>query len=473
LPWIGSALDIGGDLLGWTKRCIEKYGPVFGAHIAGRSYIFVTDPFAARQVLNAKASDMSWRVVRRKVTRNALMMTLSDSEFLSRNDCKSRTILNKHLLQSDNLAILLDNYQKYIKENMFPQLDNSVETLNANGWLKKGMYDFVGQIVWNATLVTLYGMPDLATKDCFEFLCKFDERFHKFGQSRFFQWRHKEQYHAREQYLSKVRESMKRRDAIDSRPAHPKPLLGIELDNWMKDCEMDIDSRSKGIAANIHASVLNSIPTAFWLLFHILENRTAYDAIVEEVRETRQVNATVAVFSADELKRMVKLDSMLTETLRLESTNSKFRLRLVERDLPDLNLPLVDGSMMQFSVKKNTIVMTCPTLMHLDEEVFENAREYKWDRFVPSGDKPIEFRKGGKLIINPVEAFGGGPVYCPGRNFARGEIKAIIALLLFEYDLRFADGVVPTKPAMLDNKTSQNHGVPAHDVVFELRPRAI
>jgi cytochrome P450 len=234
---------------------------------------------------------------------------------------------------------------------------------------------------------------------------------------------------------------------------------------------MSVDARARAIGGFIHAAMINTIPTAFWLIFHILENRKVYDEIVDEVLASGPVDAAAGVFSNDELKKMVKLDSMLTETLRLDNTSNSFRFRIVEHDL-DLKLSLLDGRKMNFSVKKNTMVMTCPTLLHHDEEVFENAEEFKWDRFVPVGDKPIEFRKGGRLISNPVDAFGGGPVYCPGRNFARGEIKAIVALMLLEYDLRFADGAVPPKPPMYDNQSFQYHGVPAHDVVFELRRRS-
>jgi hypothetical protein len=55
-----------------------------------------------------------------------------------------------------------------------------------------------------------------------------------------------------------------------------------------------------------------------------------------------QINTAEPVFTNDELKKMVKLDSMPTETLRLESTATIIRLNLDERD-HDVYLPIVDG----------------------------------------------------------------------------------------------------------------------------------
>jgi cytochrome P450 len=60
--------------------------------------------------------------------------------------------------------------------------------------------------------------------------------------------------------------------------------------------------------------------------------------------------------------------------------------------------------------------MTFPILMHHDEDVFENADEFKRNRFdVPVGDKLIEFHKGDRLTDNAVEVLGCKPNYCTGQ----------------------------------------------------------
>ena len=83
-----------------------------------------------------------------------------------------------------------------------------------------------------------------------------------------------------------------------------------------------------------------------------------------------------------------------------------------------------------------------------------------------------EHEKNNKAIQNPVEAFGGGPTMCPGRKFAKGEIKSIVAGILCDYEIRFAKGADTEKPGMLDNKSILSFGVPDSDVEIEIRARA-
>jgi len=111
-------------------------------------------------------------------------------------------------------------------------------------------------------------------------------------------------------------------------------------------------------------------------------------------------------------------------------------------------------------------------LSHTDEEIFVDAKTFKWDRFLPLPDGSLpKFYKNGMQIRNPVNPFGGGPTLCPGRKFAKAEIKAIIAVMLVEYDIRFADDLVPSPPKLRNPMYLRSNGTPASDVLIEIQKR--
>lgn len=56
---------------------------------------------------------------------------------------------------------------------------------------------------------------------------------------------------------------------------------------------------------------------------------------------------------------------------------------------------------------------------------------------------------------------------CPGRRFARTEIKAVICSLIVHYNMRWADSDnIPEPP--IDHDTFVNAIMPLHDVKFEI-----
>ena len=60
------------------------------------------------------------------------------------------------------------------------------------------------------------------------------------------------------------------------------------------------------------------------------------------------------------------------------------------------------------------------------------ARAFVWDRFV-----------GKPELVRKVTPFGGGASMCPGRSFARREIKAFVAATLAKYELELPAHATP------------------------------
>jgi cytochrome P450 len=76
---------------------------------------------------------------------------------------------------------------------------------------------------------------------------------------------------------------------------------------------------------------------------------------------------------------------------------------------------------------------------HLDEEIFENPLEFRWDRF----QHDTAFQKYGKPVSLSASfhPFGGGHHLCPGQLLAKNEIKIYLLAMLSMFDLKLGDQV--------------------------------
>lgn len=99
-------------------------------------------------------------------------------------------------------------------------------------------------------------------------------------------------------------------------------------------------------------------------------------------------------------------------------------------------MTMASGSTYNF--RKGDMISIFTGSLHHDPEIFPDPYTFKYDRFV---DSPSCFRKNGvdvpfNMCYMP---FGGGTSWCPGRKFAKSEIKTISAYLLARMDMCFSD----------------------------------
>jgi cholesterol 7alpha-monooxygenase/oxysterol 7-alpha-hydroxylase len=355
LPWFGSLLSVGTDLLGWVQMQSERHGPLFSAYMGGKTFIFVCDRKAGMRVINSK--DLSWKESRYNLQRNALGMNHIDAWGISQS-AEKREIQTRHLLQANMLPTLLENYQKHTLLSVYPNLLQ--DTVTGQAWMKKGLFDFFGEAIWRATVTVLYGLPELETHEAFKLAVTFDERFVKFFRSPLFQKIHWKQYKAREDLIGLIRNALQKRDEHGDDTIVFKEKVGMELDHMCQNMGTGLDGRARFQALSIHAAVLNTVPTTFWLVYHLLENSVAYDEVVDELQQIKKKSKTT-FFSVEDLNQMTKLDSVLMETLRLDSTNKQFRPRYAERDM-ELELPFDDGTKRSFQGNYHS------DCSHLDEQ---------------------------------------------------------------------------------------------------------
>lgn len=141
---------------------------------------------------------------------------------------------------------------------------------------------------------------------------------------------------------------------------------------------------------------------------------------------------------------------------------------MMRRCSSDLELDLPCGKL---TLNKGENVAIYPFTTHHDPAVFADPEEYRLSRWE---DKPVEgstiTAPNGQKIASAFLPFGSGISMCPGRHFARNEIKlALITLLqLFE----FAPQGELKHPGYLLSRAGLGIYPPAKDVTVMLKPIA-
>lgn len=164
-----------------------------------------------------------------------------------------------------------------------------------------------------------------------------------------------------------------------------------------------------GIFAGHHTS---SVTTA-WTLLELLQNPAYLQRCIEEVDRVFGGGRPVTHAALRELKA---LENAVKEALRLHPPLFML-VRVVKQDF----------TYKQYFIPKGTWIVVSPTVAHRIPEVFADPDAFDPDRFAPGRE---EDKRDFAYI-----AFGGGRHKCLGNAFAILQIKAILALLLGQFEL--------------------------------------
>jgi sterol 14-demethylase len=163
-----------------------------------------------------------------------------------------------------------------------------------------------------------------------------------------------------------------------------------------------------GMFAGHHTS---SVTTA-WVLIELLQNPEYLKRVVAEVDATFAGGRAV---SHAALRELVLTENAVKEALRLHPPLFLL-VRVAKQDFQYRN----------YHIPKGTWILVSPTVSHRMESVFRNALSFDPDRYLP----PREEDKRDFAYI----AFGGGRHKCLGNAFAILQIKAILTLLVGQYE---------------------------------------
>ncbi|CAM2064890.1 Cytochrome P450 [Sulfidibacter corallicola] len=159
--------------------------------------------------------------------------------------------------------------------------------------------------------------------------------------------------------------------------------------------------------------------TLAWMLYLLLENPAHLATLRDEVDDLYAEGRTRPRF--EDLGGRPFLDAVTQETMRLKSVAPMLFLEaLQDTTVGDLDIPA------------GTSVWVLTRIIGLSERYFPEPEAFKPERWLTADAASY-----GELLF----PFGYGPRFCPGRNLALLEIRALMTMLLRSFDIeRVAEG---------------------------------
>lgn len=143
-----------------------------------------------------------------------------------------------------------------------------------------------------------------------------------------------------------------------------------------------------------------------------------------------------------DLNSMPLLDSAISETLRLASGS------LIMREaIEPCTVTLSSGE--TYHIRKGDNVGIFPPLVHRDERFYSQPNIFQYNRFLTQSNT-ITIGKNEILSSQCLLPFGGGISYCPGRKFARNEIKVLAIHLLLNYHMSLDESQQRVREVIMD-----------------------
>jgi cytochrome P450 len=203
------------------------------------------------------------------------------------------------------------------------------------------------------------------------------------------------------------------------------------------------------------AIIGNSVPTAFWTIFHMFSDIKVLEDIRAQIEiitsdDTTAEGQRVRRINLRALKQVSLLLSVLQESLRLRATGTGPRMVMEDT--------MVDHE--RYRLKRGAVVIIANRALHFNK-----------DAWGPTADTFVADRFCQKTPTHAFRSFGGGVNLCPGKKFAMVEIAAFAAMLAMRFDVLPAGGEW-TEPRQNLANMSLQIAPPAKQVNVILVPRA-
>ncbi|XP_066482462.1 cytochrome P450 7B1 [Tiliqua scincoides] len=456
IPFLGVALDFRDDASNLLLSLQQKHGDVFTLHMAGKYITFITNPLQFGS-LTKYGKYFNFDIFSDKfVTKVFDYPSIFSENYPNLNENVHRQY---QYLQGKPLNMLSDsmmsNLQGVFEKRFAGTLDWRTEKMN--------MFCFTA--MFEASFITLYGRNPCA--DDHSVVDAIGDKFTKFD--------------ANFSYLvaNIPIELLGATKRIRKELIHY--FLPKKMATWLEVSELvqarkdlfemyemlgDYDKAAHHFAF-MWASVGNTIPATFWATYHLLRHpealavvRDEIDHLLQSTGQERRPGYSIRL-TREQLDNLVYLESAINESLRMCS--SSMSIRFVKEDCI---FKLEENQ--EVSLRKGDWIAIFPPILHMNPEIYEDPKKYKFDRYVENGKKKTTFYKQENKLKYFLMPFGYGSSMCPGRFFAMNEIKLFLVLLLARFDVEIAE----EKEVGLD-KSRLGLGIllPDSDILFRYRLR--
>ncbi|CAL8368242.1 unnamed protein product [Boreogadus saida] len=467
IPYLGKALDFRLDSQAFLKNNQEKYGDVFTVYIAGKYMTFIMNPLMYPSIMKYGRQLDFHEFADQVAPATFGYPAVGSGRFPEMSDQIQRSF---RLLQGENLVLLAEcmmaNLNLVLRQDFLGGEGERGAGVVGTGWSTGGLYDFCNSVMFEATFLTLYGMPaparrhsDMATLR--HHFTKFDDMFPLLV-GRIPIWLLGQTKAVRE---TLIRYFLPQRMMCWSNTSQFIARRAEVLEQY--DTLSDTDKAAHHFAI-LWASVGNTVPATFWALYYLINQQDALQAVRNELHQVLKLpeaqgpQQPEVIVSKEQLDQLLLMDSAVNESLRLSSASMNIRVAQ-----EDFSLRLDEKR--SAPVRKGDVIALYPQTMHMDPEIFTDPETYKYDRFIEGGREKTDFFKHGQRLKYYRMPFGSGSSMCPGRFFAINEIKQFLCLLLLYLDLEMEQG---QEKAQLDNsRAGLGILLPTKDVRFCYRIR--
>jgi len=194
--------------------------------------------------------------------------------------------------------------------------------------------------------------------------------------------------------------------------------------------------------------LINSVPSTFWLLYHIFSCPELLSSIRDELNSSVTPTGAISVLTLQNLCPL--LLATYKEVLRYRTHSSSSRY--VRQDT------VLDS---RYLLKKGSIIQIPGAVIHRNSELWgAGAKEFNPRRFLknpisafPSSASlmsagsdhstdSVDDLPNNSLAVKRASfrAFGGGATLCPGRHFATSTLLAVVAMVVLRFDIAPVSG---------------------------------
>jgi cytochrome P450 len=163
------------------------------------------------------------------------------------------------------------------------------------------------------------------------------------------------------------------------------------------------------------AILANTVPTAFWAIFHTFADAVLLEKVRSQVEAITSISedGSIRTINLRRLKEAPIISSTIQESLRHRSTGTG--PRMIMEDIR------IGGSLL----KKGSVAIIANKILHFNQNAWgPDFEKFNVDRFI------------NKFPAHAFRGFGGGANTCPGKAFAMVEVGALIAMLVMRFDLK-------------------------------------
>ncbi|KAM5535874.1 hypothetical protein V8D89_010492 [Ganoderma adspersum] len=230
---------------------------------------------------------------------------------------------------------------------------------------------------------------------------------------------------------------------------------------WILDEGTARNHSDMNIVKRIFLVNFAAIHTSSTSITHVLFDLAAMPECIPAIREEIESIIATDGWTKAAMAKMWKLDSLFRESSRHHGINLISLMRKVMKDIT-----LSDGTFLP----KGTLVVAASHSTHHDEANYRDAEAFDPFRFSKMREGEGEALKH-QFVNTSLDyiSFGHGRHACPGRFFAANELKALLAYIVLNYDVKLGgDG---KRPASIFHGTTVIPS-PTGQVLFRKRQAA-